>query len=44
MYERIFHVLAHFSLYIKNYLNKIPVFIIDGIDENQYFFQKKFRQ
>ena len=28
------------SLFIKKYLNQIPVLIIDGIDENQYFFQK----
>ena len=27
-------------MYIKNHLNKIPVFIIDGIDENRYFFRK----
>ena len=39
MYGNIFNDLTHFTLYIKTQLNKIPVFVIDGIDENQYFFQ-----
>lgn len=40
VYGNEFNDLTLFSLFIKRYLNKIPVFIIDGIDENQYFFQK----
>lgn len=35
-----FNDLTFFSLFIKKHLNKTPVFIIDGIDENKYFFQK----
>jgi hypothetical protein len=40
MYGNVFNDLTQFSLYIKTHMNKIPVFIIDGIDENRYFFQK----
>lgn len=41
MYGNMLNDLTYFSLYIKKRLNKIPVFIIDGIDENRYFFQNK---
>jgi hypothetical protein len=37
MYDNLFNDLTRFALYIKKHLNKTPVFIIDGIDENQHF-------
>lgn len=40
IFGSVFNDLTPVSLFIKRYLNKTPVFIIDGIDENQYFFQK----
>ncbi|CAF0939429.1 unnamed protein product [Didymodactylos carnosus] len=39
LYGNIFRDLTRFSVFVKNSLNKTPVFVIDGIDENRYFFQ-----
>ncbi|CAF1061383.1 unnamed protein product [Didymodactylos carnosus] len=41
LYENVFRDLTRFSVFIKNSLNKTPVFVIDGIDENGYFFPQK---
>ena len=41
VYGNVLNDLTKFSLYIKKQWNKTPVFIVDGIDENRYFFQKK---
>ncbi|CAF1241107.1 unnamed protein product [Didymodactylos carnosus] len=40
LYGNIFRDLTRFSVFGKNSLNKTPVFIINGIDENGYFFHK----
>jgi hypothetical protein len=38
LYGNVFQDLTKLSLFVKNHLNKTPVFIVDGIDENGYFF------
>ncbi|CAF1463415.1 unnamed protein product [Rotaria sordida] len=40
LYGDVLRDLSRFSLFIKNNFKQTPVFVIDGIDENQYFFQK----
>ncbi|CAF1261255.1 unnamed protein product [Adineta ricciae] len=37
--ENIFNDLRELTLFFRDKLHRIPVFIIDGIDENEYFFQ-----
>jgi hypothetical protein len=39
LYGHVLEDLTKLSLFVKNHLNKTPVFIIDGIDENGYFFK-----
>ncbi|CAF1526630.1 unnamed protein product [Adineta steineri] len=39
MFDNIINDLIDFTLFMKNEMKKPVVFIIDGIDENQYFFQ-----
>jgi hypothetical protein len=39
LYGYVFQDLTKLSLFVKNHLNKSPVFIMDGIDENGYFFK-----
>jgi hypothetical protein len=40
MSDNVFNDLTHFTLFMKNHMKKPVVFIIDGIDENRYFFQQ----
>ncbi|CAF4250443.1 unnamed protein product [Rotaria sordida] len=40
LYGDVLRDLSRFSLFIKNDFKQTPVFVIDGIDEIQYFFQK----
>jgi hypothetical protein len=40
MSKDIVNSLTHFTLFMKNHMKQPVVFIIDGIDENQYFFQQ----
>jgi hypothetical protein len=40
MFENVINDMIHFTLFMKNHVKKPVVFIIDGIDENQYFFQQ----
>jgi hypothetical protein len=40
MSDDVFNSLTYFTQFMRNYIKKPVVFIIDGIDENQYFFQK----
>jgi hypothetical protein len=40
MYGNEFNDLTKFALFIKTHMKKTVVFIIDGIDESQYFFQQ----
>jgi hypothetical protein len=40
LYGNVFKDLIRFTSFIKKYLKKTTIFIIDGIDENRYFFQK----
>lgn len=37
---KVFQHLTHFTTFIKTHLQKAVVFVIDGIDENRYFFHK----
>jgi hypothetical protein len=41
MYDNIINDLTHFALFMKKHVKKLVVFIIDGIDENRYFFVKR---
>jgi hypothetical protein len=41
LYGHVFQDLTKLSVFIKNHINKTPVFIMDGIDENEYFFKNK---
>jgi hypothetical protein len=41
LYGKSFGDLSQFSLFIKNYLKKTPVFIVDGIDDSGFFFEEK---
>jgi len=40
MFGNIFNHLTHFTVFIKTHLKRSVVFVIDGIDENQYFFKE----
>lgn len=40
MYDNIINDLTHFTLFMKKHVKKPVVFIVDGIDENRYFFVK----
>ena len=40
LYGNSFQDLIQFSSFIKKYFKTTPTFVIDGIDENKYFFQK----
>jgi hypothetical protein len=40
MSDNVFNSLTHFTLFMKKRVKQPVVFIIDGIDENQYFFQE----
>jgi hypothetical protein len=40
MFGQIFRDLTHFTVFMKTYLKKLVVFVIDGIDENRYFFKE----
>ncbi|CAF3425688.1 unnamed protein product [Rotaria socialis] len=42
MFGNTFQDLNHFTMFMKKYLKKTVVFIIDGIDENRYLFKERF--